>query len=157
MASSGSSSTNDSRTWGWSWLKARSAGTTRSGPVELKAASLSRPPAQACHGQVGLRGRVQFGQYPVGVLDEEPPCLGEPHAARGACEQGDAEVPLEGGQLLGGRRGGAAGLLCGSGDRAGPGDVPQQVEPARIEHNRQFFAFGPYLLQLLDQLFFPSV
>ena len=70
-------------------------------PAEGKAASRSRPPRRPAQRlELGL-GVGEPSEDDVGVADEHLAGLGEPHAARGALDEGGAGLALQGGDLLG--------------------------------------------------------
>ncbi len=77
-------------------------------------------------GQVGL-GELDHPQDPVGVAGQPPPGVGQLGAARGAVEQGGADLAFEHGELLGDRGGRVAEGFGGRGDGAAVGELAEQA------------------------------
>jgi hypothetical protein len=94
-----------------------------------------RPPGDAARrgGQLGLRHPDALQQR-VGVTDEHPRGVGEPHAAAGLLQQRHPGLALEHRELLGHGRGREPQRLGHRGDRPPLAQLAQQPEPVQVEH-----------------------
>ena len=80
-------------------------------------------------------GQAQLGEDGLGVAQEDLARRRQRHPARVAHEQPRLELALEAGDLLGDRRLGEREGGRGVGERAARGDLAEDGEQARVEHN----------------------
>ena len=111
--------------------RARRAAGTPSGTPRSGRCRPGGPATSAA--SVGLRGLHAVEQR-AGVLDEQPPGVGEPERAAGALEQRRAGLALEHGQLLGDRAGRVVERAGGGVDGSAGVELAQQAEAAQVEH-----------------------